>query len=115
MIAELIGYLLKNAAELEVEGLRTRSGGMWREFFDELNKEKEKMVNPVMDEFFFRIRKEREVAMRQFSKMAIFVSGLMIFIIGLGFALDDIIQIKGAGFALVGLVAVVSSLLLRDR
>ena len=115
MIGELVGYLLKNAAELEMEGIKSKSGGVWREFFDELNREKEKMVNPVMDEFFFRMRRERKLAMREFAKVAIFVSGLMILVVGIGFALDEIIGIKGAGFAIVGLVAVASSLLLREQ
>jgi F0F1-type ATP synthase assembly protein I len=115
MIGELVGYLLKNAAALEMEGIKSKSGGMWREFFDELNKEKERMVTPVMDEFFCRMRKERELAMRQFARVAIFVSGLMILVVGLGFALDEIVGIKGAGFAIVGLIALASSFLLSER
>lgn len=115
MIGELVGYLLKNAATLEIEGIKSKSGGMWREFFDELNKEKERMINPVMDEFFCRMRKERELAMRQFARVAIFVSGLLILIVGIGFTLDDMIGIKGAGFAVVGLIAVASSFLLGER
>lgn len=115
MIAELITYLLKQATAMEVEGLKVKGGSLWKDFFDQLNAEKDRFVQPVMDQFFSRMREERMLAMKQFSKLTMLLGGGLLFIVGVGFALDEIINIKGAGFAIVGAAAVLASFLIKDR
>lgn len=115
MIAELITYLLKQATSMEIEGLKMKGGSMWKEFFEHLHEERDRFVQPVMEEFFTRMREERMLAMKQFAKLTMILSGGLLFIVGIGFALDDILNIKGAGFAIVGAVAVLASFLIKDR
>ncbi|MBD3210355.1 hypothetical protein GF318_03160 [Candidatus Micrarchaeota archaeon] len=115
MITDLITYLLKEAAALEVEGLKTKTDDVLDKFFVRLDLEKEKMVRPVMEEFFVRLEEQKEVALRQFARLSVFVAGLFLTAIGVAFIIDTLVDYDGVGFVAVGVVVLLASYFMRKK
>ena len=65
MISDLFSYLVKEVASFEFEGVRSKASRITDEFFDRLNLEKDKMLRPVVEDFFVKVEAVKQRFLKQ--------------------------------------------------
>ena len=114
MISDLLSYLVGQVASVQLDGIKSKADQMVDRLFYRLQIEKDKMIQPVMDDFFIKVETLKKNMLKQLMQIFIFVLGVFFVSFGAGSAIDRLTGFPGTGHMLVGAILVFVSYVMHE-
>jgi hypothetical protein len=114
MISDLFSYLVGQVANVQLEGLKSKADSMVDRVFYRLQIEKDKMIQPVMEDFFLKVEVLKKKLLKQLVQIFIFVLGIFFISFGAGSVIDRFTGFPGTVHMLVGAILLFISYVMHE-
>ena len=113
MISGIFEYLIKNFVDFQAEAISNKTNSFFENMIERLKSEKDHAINEFINKLFDRSEEFKDKMIKQLTSLSFLTIGILLSGIGLSMIIDKLVNFSGAGFALIGIILLIGSMIVR--